>query len=91
MGISHFIHFSSIIHVIQWEVYILSISHVIQLEFENLEAWGGQMDGRMFGRTYGQTYGNSPLCSTGHRPFGAAAQKRGLQIKATPPERSSTV
>ena len=27
------------------------------------------------GRTYGRTYGNSPLCSTGHRPFGAAAQK----------------
>ena len=27
------------------------------------------------GRTDGRTYGNSPLCSTGHRPFGAAAQK----------------
>ena len=23
----------------------------------------------------GRTYGNSPLCPTGHRPFGAAAQK----------------
>ena len=24
---------------------------------------------------YRRTYGNSPLCPTGHRPFGAAAQK----------------
>ena len=30
---------------------------------------------RTDGRTYGWTYGNSPLCPTGHRPFGAAAQK----------------
>ena len=27
------------------------------------------------GRTYVWTSGNSPLCPTGHRPFGAAAQK----------------
>ena len=27
------------------------------------------------GPTDGRTYGNSPLCPTGHRPFGAAAQK----------------
>ena len=27
------------------------------------------------GRTDGWTSGNSPLCPTGHRPFGAAAQK----------------
>ena len=27
------------------------------------------------GRTEGRTSGNSPLCPTGHRPFGAAAQK----------------
>ena len=35
--------------------------------------WGGdvQKDGRMEGRTSG----NSPLCPTGHQPFGAAAQK----------------
>ena len=31
--------------------------------------WGGD------GRTEGRTSGNSPLCPTGHRPFGAAAQK----------------
>ena len=36
----------------------------------NLRPTGGG-DGRKDGRTYG----NSPLCSTGHRPFGAAAQK----------------
>ena len=30
--------------------------------------------GGMDGRTEGQTSGNSPLCSTGHRLFGAAAQ-----------------
>ena len=28
----------------------------------------------------GHTYGNSPLCPTGHRPFGAAAQKGGNNI-----------
>ena len=33
-------------------------------------------DGRTDGRTYGRTYGNSPLCPTGHRPFGVAAQKQ---------------
>ena len=32
-------------------------------------------DGRTEGRTEGRTSGNSPLCPTGHRPFGAAAQK----------------
>ena len=32
---------------------------------------GGWKDGR----TEGRTSGNSPLCPTGHRPFGAAAQK----------------
>ena len=36
---------------------------------------GGQTDRQMDGRTYGRTSGNSPLCPTGHRPFGAAAQK----------------
>ena len=36
---------------------------------------GGQKDGRKDGRTEGRTSGNSPLCPTGHRPFGAAAQK----------------
>ena len=35
------------------------------------------MDGRMDGRTYE----NSPLCPTGHRPFGAAAQKVVLKLK----------
>ena len=35
----------------------------------------GGGDRRTEGRTDGRTYGNSPLCSTGHRPFGAAAQK----------------
>ena len=39
----------------------------------NLRPTGGG-DGRKDGRTYG----NSPLCSTGHRPFGAAAQKRAI-------------
>ena len=28
-------------------------------------------------RTDVRTSGNSPLCPTGHRPFGAAAQKQG--------------
>ena len=32
-------------------------------------------DGRMDGRTDGRMSGNSPLCPTGHWPFGAAAQK----------------
>ena len=27
------------------------------------------------GRKDGRTYGNSPVCPTGHWPFGAAAQK----------------
>ena len=35
----------------------------------------GRTDGRMDGRTEGRTSRNSPLCPTGHRPFGAAAQK----------------
>ena len=35
--------------------------------------------GRTDGRTEGRTSGNSPLCPTGHRPFGAAAQKGGKE------------
>ena len=38
-----------------------------------LRSFGG---GRTYGRTYVRTSGNSPLCPTGHRPFGAAARKR---------------
>ena len=34
-----------------------------------------RLDGRKDRRTEGWTDGNSPLCLTGHRPFGAAAQK----------------
>ena len=33
--------------------------------------------GEMDGWTEGRTSGNSPLCPTGHRPIGAAAQKGG--------------
>ena len=33
------------------------------------------------GQTDGRTYGNSPLCPTGHRPFGAAAQKPSLKVQ----------
>ena len=36
---------------------------------------GPRGGGRKDGRTEGRTSGNSPLCPTGHRPFGAAAQK----------------
>ena len=39
--------------------------------FVRLEKLPGGTDGR----TDVRTYGNSPLCPTGHRPFGAAAQK----------------
>ena len=37
--------------------------------------------GRMDVRTYGRMDGNSPPCPTGHRPFGAAAQKREIEQK----------
>ena len=54
----------------------MTISHVIQWELEAREASkGGGTYIRTDRRTYGRTYGNSPLCPTGHRPFGAAAQK----------------
>ena len=39
--------------------------------FWGLRSLGGETDRR----TDGRTYGNSPLCPTGHRPFGVAAQK----------------
>ena len=35
-----------------------------------LRSFRGGMYIRMDGRTYRRTYGNSPLCPTGHRPFG---------------------
>ena len=45
----------------------------------------GRKDGRTEGRKDGQTYGNSPLCSTEHRLFGAAAplppEKGGRETK----------
>ena len=40
---------------------------------EGLRPLKGGTEGRTDGRTDGRTYGNSPLCSTGHQPFGAAA------------------
>ena len=62
-----FLYFLSIFFVIQWKVYILSISHVIQSKFEAWEVWGG-----------GWTDGHTEIhpCPTGHRPFGTAAQKQ---------------
>ena len=88
MGILHFSQFSSSFYGIQWETcnflllckfsmlfngkfVFFSISHVIQWEFEAWETLGGGT----YGRTDVRTSGNSPLCPTGHRPFGAAAQK----------------
>ena len=82
MGISNCFHFSSIFHVIQWEICIFLLFckfsmlfkgkfafHQLSMLFnENLrleKLWGGRMNV--------WTYGNSPLCPTGHRPFGAAA------------------
>ena len=55
-----FFTFFLIFFIIQWEFCILSISHVIQWEFEAWEAWGGDV----------QTYGRLEI-----HPFGAAAQK----------------
>ena len=46
----------------------------IRPERAKLRPRGG--DGRTDGRTEGWTSRNSPLCPTGHWPFGAAAQKR---------------
>ena len=40
----------------------------------------GQKDGKTEGQKEGRTYGNLPLCSTGHPPFGAAAQKGQLTL-----------
>ena len=67
----------SIFHVIQWEFCISSIFHVIQWEHEAQKLWcEGGTDGCTDGRTYRRhTSGNSPLYPTGHRPFGATAQK----------------
>ena len=68
----------SILDVIQWEFYISSIFHVIQWNLR-LRSFGGGGDVMTRGHTDGQmdrlTSGNSPLCPTGRRPFGAAAQK----------------
>ena len=41
----------------------------------------GQTYGRMDRRMDGWTSGNSPLCPTGHRPSGAAAQKGNPMIE----------
>ena len=58
---------------------------------------GGGTDGRTHGRTDGRTdVWKFPLCSTGHWPFGAAAQKgkrdtRGLnRLSQTSCERKTT-
>ena len=44
MGISHFLIFWSIFHVIQWEICILLTFHVIQWEFEDWKLRGGRTD-----------------------------------------------
>ena len=45
------------------------------LERADLGPERGLGEGHMDVRTDVRTSGNSPLCPTGHRPFGAAAQK----------------
>ena len=44
----------------------------------------GRTDGRMDGLKDGRTTKNSPLCPTGHRPFGAAAQKGYIEARIGP-------
>ena len=73
MGISHFSYF-----LVNFPCYSMGNLHFANfpcysIGIRRLKAQGG--DGRTDVRMYGQTYGNSPLCPTGHRPFGAAAQK----------------
>ena len=81
MGISRFFIVLSIFHIIQWEFkflsffinfpyYSMGILHSLGLRASGGDVW-------MYGRTDGWTdVWNSPLCPTGHRPFGTAAQKR---------------
>ena len=90
MGISNCFHFSSIFHVIQWEICIFLLFCKFSMLFNGKFAfsqypcygkgiWGlrsfGGMDGWMDGWMDRCMYRNSPLCLTGHRPCGTAAQK----------------
>ena len=88
MGILHFSQFSLIFYVIQWESCNFSLFCKFSMLFNgklvfcqfpmlfngNLrleKLWGGRTDRR----TNVRTSGDSPQYPTGHRPFGAAAQK----------------
>ena len=53
------------------------------LERADLGPERGLGGGRTDGRTDVRTSGNSPLCPTGHRPFGAAAQKGGKEERSS--------
>ena len=85
MGVLNFVNFLLICHVIQWEFHIFLIFLQFSMLFNGKFAsyqfsmlfngylrlekhWGGE-------RMEEWTSGNSPLCPTGHWPFGAAAQK----------------
>ena len=75
-------------HMCQWEsrifaffvnfpCYSMGILHFLNFPCYSMEfeAQKLQLGGGTDGWTYGRTSGNSPLCPTGHWPFGAAAQK----------------
>ena len=85
MGISYFSYFLvnylcySMGNLYFFTYYSMGGLHFANFPCYSMGIWGlkaqGGMDGHTDVRTYGRTYGNSPLCPTGHRPFGAAAQK----------------
>ena len=76
-----FSHFSKIFCVFNGKQVFCQFPMLFNGNLKLEKLWGGgeRTDRRMYVRTdkctYGRTYGNSPLCPTGHRPFGAAAQK----------------
>ena len=66
MGITH-------LFFINFPCYLMGSLHIINFPRYSMGIWGLRSFGGGDGQTY--TINGSPLCPTGHWPFGAAAQK----------------
>ena len=74
MGITHFF-------FINFPCYLMGSLHIINFPRYSMGIWGLRSFGGGDGQTY--TINGSPLCPTGHWPFGAAA-KKGDQLTNQP-------
>ena len=98
MGVFIFFNFSSICYIIYWKFHIFFIFHQFSMLFNGKFTFyqfpmlfNGNLRLEKLGEdVMSRVCNGSPLCPTGHRPFGAAAQK-GDQPTNRPTDRRTDI